>query len=278
MASPCEVLIDGGERRRALKLATAIADDAHRIETGYSRYREDSQVQRINTAGGRPVSVGAELAHLLHFAAECHALSDGAFDITSGVLRRAWCFDGGDRLPSRQEIQALLPLVGWHRADWRPPILRLPAGMQIDLGGIGKEYAVDRAVALARRTDERAVLVNFGGDLGTSAPPRGGTWRVGIEAVRRDGAPVRAIELQRGALATSGDARRYVQHRGLRYGHVLDARTGWPTRHAPRSVTVIADTCVQAGMLATLAMLQGAEAETWLQTEAEGSWFDCQRD
>jgi len=275
MASPCEVLIDGGARSQARRLAERIAAEAQRIETRYSRYRDDSAVQRINTAAGEPIDVDAELAGLLDFAAECHAASDGAFDITSGVLRRAWRFDGGTDAPSQAEIDALRPLVGWHRAGWHSPTLCLPVGMQIDLGGIGKEYAVDRALDIACEHGDRAVLVNFGGDLHASGPPANGAWRVGIEAVRAGEPATRTIELQRGALATSGDAQRYVLAGGVRHGHVLDARTGWPARSAPRSVTVAADTCTQAGMLATLAMLQGRHAERWLQAQVPGWW--CER-
>jgi len=275
MASPCELLIDGGTARDARSVADAVAAEAWRIEKRYSRYRDDSAVQRINAAEGRAVTVDPELATLLEFAAQCHALSDGAFDITSGVLRRAWTFDGGDRVPSRADIEALLPRVGWHRIDWHDPVLRLPAGMQIDLGGIGKEFAVDRALGLARALTGRALLVNFGGDLHASGPPDSGAWQVGIEAVQAGRPTTRTIALQRGALATSGDARRYVQHDGIRYGHVLDARTGWPADGAPRSVTVAADTCTQAGVLATLAMLQGPKAEAWLEAQAQGWW--CER-
>jgi len=275
MASPCELLIDGGEERLARSVADAVAAEALRIETRYSRYRDDSDVQRINTAAGRAVSVDPEMATLLDFAGRCHALSDGAFDITSGVLRRAWSFDGGDRVPSPADIAALLPRVGWHRLDWRDPVLRLPAGMQIDLGGIGKEFAVDRSLGLARQLTERALLVNFGGDLCASGPPDSGAWRVGIEAIETGRPATRTVRLERGALATSGDAHRHVLRDGTRYAHVLDARTGWPAPDAPRSVTVAAATCTEAGVLATLAMLQGRDAETWLGAEAQGWW--CER-
>ena len=217
--------------------------------------------------------VDDETADLLDFAARCHAVSDGAFDVTSGVLRRVWRFDGGDAVPSREACRALLPLVGWRRVTWRRPQLTLPAGMEIDLGGIGKEYAVDRTAALLRERTHAAVLVNFGGDLRAAGARRDAEpWSVGVE---RPGAPDAAalqIRLEQGALATSGDARRFLERDGVRYPHILDPRTAWPVMAAPRSVTVLADTCLEAGMLATLAMLQGRDAEGFLEDQGARHW------
>jgi thiamine biosynthesis lipoprotein len=95
---------------------------------------------------------------------------------------------------------------------------------------------------------------------------------VGVESVAATGTASRVIELRSGALATSGDTRRYVEVDGRRFGHIIDARTGWPAARAPRSVTVAADTCTQAGTLATLAMLQGADAVPFLEREAVQYW------
>jgi thiamine biosynthesis lipoprotein len=183
------------------------------------------------------------------------------------VLRRAWHFDCSDRVPSRDAIGALLPLVGWDKVRWRVPELTLPLGMEIDLGGIGKEYAVDRAAALVKPIS-MTCLLNFGGDLLALGPQEGGApWRVGIESVSQEGAAARHIELCVGALATSGDARRYLMKDGKRYGHILDPTTGWPVADAPRSITVAAPSCTEAGMLATLALLQGRAAETLLAAQ-----------
>ena len=281
MGGPCEVLVAGGPRREAEGLCALAAREAWRVERTFSRYRDDNVVHRINTARGRALDVDAETARLLDFADECHRLSDGLFDITSGVLRRAWRFDGSDRVPDATDIAPLLALVGWQRVLWRRPRLTLPAGMQIDFGGLGKEYAVDRALSLVRGRSERPVLVNFGGDLHASAPPDDGeAWRVGIEAVdtRSEAStlpPAGTLELRRGAMATSGDARRHVMREGVRYGHVLNPFTGWPVPDAPRSVTVAADSCVQAGMLSTMALLRGAGAEAMLM--AQGLPYRCQR-
>jgi len=117
-------------------------------------------------------------------------------------------------------------------------------------------------------------LINFGGDVAVrNARQYDGPWRVGIESLVRTGATERVVKLSRGALATSGDSRRFVFRDGHRYSHILDARTGWPVRNAPHSITVAADTCTQAGTLTTLAMLQGANAEQMLRESGLQYWL-----
>lgn len=273
MASPCEILIEEASAGGARRLLDLASREAWRIEAKFSRYRSDGIVHRINAADGRPVEVDEETARLLDFAAECHALSDGRFDITSGVLRRAWKFDGGDALPAQERIDELLPRIGWEKARWEPPVLTLPAGMEIDLGGVGKEYAVDRTLELLRTETSGAVLVNFGGDLAVSGPRRGDRpWRVGVESLRPEAGAAREIDLFRGGLATSGDANRFLEKDCVRYSHVLDPRTGWPVPGAPRSVTVLANTCTEAGLLATMALVRGEEAEAFLAESGARHW------
>ena len=275
MAGPCEVLIETLDATGARVVAERVANCAWRIEDKYSRYRRGNVVDEINTAGGRAITVDEETAKLLDFAATLHDLSDGLFDVTSGVLRRAWTFDGGTRVPTQTEIDALLPLVGWDKVQWSRPKLRLPAGMQLDFGGIGKEYAVDQAVQIARNICSHGALVNFGGDLAVSRPRADGRpWRVGIEdpAVRARAAST-VLDLRHGALATSGDTHRFVLADGTRYSHILNPRSGWPVSDAPRSVTVAAATCTHAGMLTTLAVLEGTNAERFLAAERVPHWI-----
>jgi thiamine biosynthesis lipoprotein len=275
MGGPCEVLIESTPRRAATAATKAVAAEAWRIEDKFSRYLSDNIVHRINTAGGKPVSVDDETARLLDFAATLYELSDGRFDITSGVLREVWHFDGSDRVPQPDKVAAMLERIGWDRVAWDPPVIALRAGMQIDLGGIGKEYAVDRCIAVLKAGIDVPGLVNFGGDLAATGAPRARTaWKVAIEGPQ-DGTPERLLDLRQGAIATSGDARRFLVKNGVRYGHILDPTTGWPIAGAPTSVTVAADTCTQAGMLSTLAMLRGADAESFLASQSVRYW--CQR-
>lgn len=273
MATPCEILIETGNEDAAMRAGRAAEAEARRIEQKFTRYRDDSVVGRINTSGGKDVEVDAETADLLSFAANCHEVSDGLFDITSGVLRRIWRFDGSDNLPDRTQIAAIREHIGWDKVHWEPPVLRLPEGMEIDFGGIGKEYAVDRALAAAVRETDAPLLVNFGGDLCVPGPRGGGRrWSVAIESVDRDGDVAGMLEISSGALATSGDARRFLLKDGVRYSHILDPRTGQPVKDAPRSVTVAAATCIEAGTIATLAMLHGRKAEKFLKREGVRAW------
>ena len=275
MASPCEVLLEHTSKASASAAIEAVAAEAWRIEDKFSRYRDDNIVHRINTAAGVTVEVDDETARLLDFANTLYDLSDGKFDITSGVLREAWTFDGSDRVPEPGAVSAVLQRVGWHDAEWQSSRLTLGEGMEIDLGGIGKEYAVDRCIGIGASRAGVPGLVNFGGDLAVSGPPRARrAWKVAVEGPAPD-ATDRLIDLRRGGIATSGDARRFLVRDGIRYSHILDPTTGWPIEGAPKSITVAADTCTQAGMLSTLAMLKGPGAEKFLEQQDVRFW--CRR-
>jgi thiamine biosynthesis lipoprotein len=275
MGSPCEVFIDTDDREEGRALVHVAADEALRIERKFSRYRDDNLLHLIHHAHGEPIEVDEETALLLDYAATCHELSDGRFDITSGVLRRVWRFDGGEVTPSPERVREALAQVGWERVTWTGRTLTLPAGMEIDLGGIGKEYAVDRALSLLAARGAGACLVNFGGDLAASGPRRGERpWAVGVDDPARTGLDALGrVDLSHGGLATSGDARRFVISQGRRLGHILDPRTGWPVEDAPAAITVLAPTCLEAGTLATLAYLRGGGARAFLDEQGARYWI-----
>lgn len=245
-----------------------------RIEKQWSRYRPDSIVSRINAAAGEiDVAVDDETAALLDYADAAWQSSDGRFDITAGVLRRAWDFHSG-RLPDTEQVAALLPLIGWSQVRWQRPYFALhQVGMEIDFGGLGKEYAADRAATLLAKRG-LAALVNLGGDMVATAPrPGEQPWQIGIRAPLADASaatPTLAatLPLYSGALATSGDYERCIVVAGRRYGHLLDPRSGWPVADGPASVSVLAPSCLVAGTLASIALLNGSQAETWLQQAA----------
>jgi len=272
MASPCELLLEKADAHTAQEMGRVAAQEAWRIEAKFSRYRPESIISVINRSRSHAVVVDGETAALIDYAAQCHTLSDGRFDITSGVLRRCWTFDGSDRLPEPAAVAALLPLIGFEKIGWQSPRITLPAGMEIDFGGIGKEYAVDRVLALVAARFAGAALVNFGGDLAASRAPAAGPWQVGVERPDTEREARLLLELSRGGLATSGDTHRFLLRDGVRYGHILDPRSGWPVPDTPRSVTVAAPSCVEAGMLATFAMLQGIGAESFLEDQGLRHW------
>jgi thiamine biosynthesis lipoprotein len=274
MASPCEILCETEDLDFARALGAYAAAEARRIDEKFSRYKADSVVAAMLESRGRSITVDDETAKLLDYGEMLWRVSEGRFDLTSGILRHAWQFEEATQAPDPQRIPELMRYVGWQRLQWAPPVLTLPAGMEVDFGGIGKEYAVDRVADWAARESGDPVLVNFGGDLRcTGAAPASGAWQVGIESLAKPGQPAKRIELTSGALATSGDARRAIVIDGKRYGHILDARTGWPAPGAPRSITVAAPTCSQAGSFSTLAMLHGADAEAFLRAENLRYWL-----
>ena len=275
MGSPCELLIDTRNHAHAAQLAEVAFTEAKRIEQKFSRYRNDNIVHHIHHNPGIPVAVDEETAKLLDYADLCYRLSEGLFDITSGVLRKVWKFDGSDRVPAPQDIAALLPYIGWSKVTWSKPNLTLPSGMEIDFGGIGKEYAVDKTAQLLIADSDTSLVVNYGGDLFVTARrANGNPWRIGIDDPDATGQHALAqLQLARGGVATSGDARRFLLKDKLRYGHILNPKTGWPIRDAPRSVTVAAPTCLEAGMLTTFAMLRGGNAEKFLQDQEVQHWI-----
>jgi thiamine biosynthesis lipoprotein len=263
MGSPCEILVGTDSASLALGLARPAIAQAWRIEQKFSRYRSDSVIAAIHQARGSVVAIDPETERLIAYAAHCHDISQGLFDITCGILRQAWQFDTHSALPSADAIAACLPHIGFQRVQRGPGQLCLPHGMEIDLGGLAKEYAVDCALD-AMQTD-LPVLVNFGGDLRCNHAPDHQPWQIGLENPSHPGQAALVLELNRGALATSGDAHRYLEDAsGKRYGHILNPHTGWPIEDAPRSVTVAANTCIEAGTLSTLAQLEGAGAEAFL--------------
>ena len=270
MASRCEVRLFAPDDATARRWSDAAIDEVRRIEAKYSRYRDDSVTSAINrAAGSAAVEIDEETAALLDFAGKLHAQSAGAFDLTSGVLRRAWDFKAA-RLPQTGDVEALLPLVGWHRVERDGSRVRLTlTGMEIDFGGIGKEYAADRAAARMEELGARHGLVNLGGDVRVIGPhPDGTAWTIGVQDPRgMGGAAVAALPVPAGAMATSGDYERYFERDGRRYCHLLDPRSGWPVAHW-RSVSVVAPLCVLAGACATIAMLKPVgEAIAFLRGE-----------
>jgi thiamine biosynthesis lipoprotein len=277
MGSPCEILMFAPERGD--EIAALARAEVERLEARYTRYRPTSFLSEINraAAGGGSIEVDAETALLLDYAAACFEQSGGLFDITSGVLRQAWRFDRGE-LPDRAVLDELTPRIGWDKVSWRSPVLSFPVpGMEIDFGGVVKEYAVDRVAGLLEGAGVRHGAVNLGGDVRIVGPrPDGAAWSVGIRHHRRPGAVAGAVELKRGAMATSGDYERCIVIDGAHYGHILNPRTGWPVRGLA-SVSVVAELCLLAGSAATIAMLKEDEGPAWLASLGlDHLWIDLE--
>ncbi|MGA9090987.1 MAG: FAD:protein FMN transferase [Bradyrhizobium sp.] len=266
MGSDCALHLYGESAKSVERLAAAAEQEIRRIEARYSRYRSDSELARINkvAATGGATGVDAETAGLIAYAKACFAKSDGAFDVTSGRLRAVWDFSAS-RLPDQRSIDAALPFIGLDNLVLANGQLhfRRP-GMELDFGGLGKEYAADRAAEVCADLGMRHGLIDLGGDIRVVGPqPDGLPWRIGIRHPRDADRLAAEIALWSGALATSGDYERFIEVDGRRYCHILDPKTGWPAQGLS-SVTVISDRCLVAGSLSTAAMLKGSAGAGWL--------------
>jgi len=268
MGSPCDIQLYAAHAGQARQISDWVIASIQRLEARYSRYRADSFLSEINrcAASGGGIEVDPETAGLLNYAQTCYQQSEGLFDITSGILRQAWRFDAG-QLPDPQQISGLLKHIGWEKVVWEEPGLRFPIpGMEIDLGGVVKEYAVDRAAGLCLQAGFRHGVVNLGGDIRIIGPhPDGGPWRIGIRHPRKHAAVLSTVALTGGAMASSGDYERCIVVGNTRYGHVLNPKTGWPVANLA-AVSVIGDFCLVAGSASTIAMLKEKQGPKWLRS------------
>jgi len=268
MGGPCELRIYAENFAIASRAADAACAEIRRLENKYSRYRNDSITTAINASAGNQngISVDDETAGLLDYAATVYQHSSGLFDITSGILRQVWDFQSG-RLPAQQDVEALLPKIGWYRVRWEKPRICLPlVGMQLDFGGYVKEYAADSAAKLLREEGIENGIVDLGGDLAVVGPRPGGRhWAVGIRNPRAPATALLHTGLIQGGLASSGDYERFMLINGKRYSHILNPMTGWPVETLS-GVSVIAEQCLVAGTATTVAMLKGEkDGLQWLE-------------
>jgi thiamine biosynthesis lipoprotein len=266
MGSRCEIRLYAPSEEPAAACARAAIADVLRLEAKYSRYRDDSVTAAINrvAAAGGAVDVDAETATLLDYAATCFEQSDGLFDLTSGILREAWSTERRE-LPGTDALQRLLARVGWSKVRWQRPRLAFGVpGMEIDFGGVVKEYAADRAATFCAEAGFRHGLADLGGDIKIVGPhPDGTPWVVGIQHPRNPEAVMATLDLFHGAIATSGDYERFVEIGGRRYSHILSPRTGMPV-NGLAGVSVTAPECVVAGSATTIAMLMEDRGPEWL--------------
>ncbi|MBI3229408.1 MAG: FAD:protein FMN transferase, partial [Burkholderiales bacterium] len=235
MASRCEVVLAAASEQQAQQLAALAITEVRRIESKYSRYRADSVLSRINAQAGRAsVAIDSETASLLDYAEALFVSSAGLFDITSGVLRRAWNFKQ-QHVPDDESLAPLLALVSWSQVQRSQQEIFLPqVGMEIDFGGFGKEYAADRAASVLLAQGVQHGYVNLGGDLRIFGPmPDGSAWQIGIADPRASNAGTTCANLpvQSGALATSGDYERYIEVDGVRHCHILLPHNGHSVRY-----------------------------------------------
>lgn len=262
LGTRCEVqyAAPGGDAQaQSFERATVAWVEA--FEARYSRFRSDSLVSAINAAAGREwVAVDTELETLLQLCDTLFFMTQGILDPTALPLMRLWDYQAAQpRVPTAEEVSAARRLVGWKKVQRAPGRVFLPeAGMALDFGGFGKEYAVDFVAQLAVNHGIPCALVDFGHDLkAVGAPPGRVAWHIGLEDPERPGSTDGSVALVNRGIASSGDYLRSFTVGGRRYGHILDPRSGAPVAHGARQATVIASSCLQAGVLSTTAFVLG---------------------
>ena len=253
-----------GDPSRAAEAGRAVRaafDEMARLEQILSEWRPDSDLSRLSDAAGGPaVPVVPELYEILERSRE---LSHGAFDPTFHGVGQLWSFTPGSVPPTREEVAAKLPLVGWQKIELQPETksIRLSEpGMRLGLGAIGKGYAADEASVLLTKLGFPNHVVEVGGDTYAAGTKDGKPWMVGIQRPDGPGA-LGAIPSRDQAVVTSGDYQRYFEHQGQRYAHILDPRTGWPVpiERSPKSVTLVASNATDADAFCTAVAVMGVD-------------------
>ena len=267
MGSVCELKIYIPSGINARSLCAGATKFVDQYQQKYTRYSDNSLTSEINrNAGSRQwTKVDDESWELLNYATVLHEQSEGLFDITSGVLRRAWNFSS-QTIPIQAELDKLLPLIGWQKVERHNQRIRLPIkGMEIDFGGYVKEYIADKLAAHLLAQGIEYGLVNLGGDIKIIGPhPDGKPWNVGIQHPRQANKAIATVKLNSGGIASSGDYERYMLVDGIRYCHLLDPKTGNSIHPHYTSISVVADDCLIAGSFTSIALLKSVSDASWI--------------
>lgn len=277
MGCPCEIGVYSSDPKLA-RLAIADAEnEVHRLDRKYSHFRNDSFITRLQASARQlgSVDVDEETSALLDYAEMQFKLSEGLFDVTAGRLARLW--HKRVDLPSDISLDKALQTTGWSKLQWQYGHLTMPPGMQLELGGLVKEYAADRAALLLKRRKMNSSFVELGGDIHVIGPhPNGTPWNMGIRKPgyknKKNETAIADIPIFKGGLATSGNYERSTLINGKHYGHIINPKTGWPV-NSFQSVSVVAPSCLLAGSISTLAMLMGQEAGLDMLQESGLAWL-----
>jgi thiamine biosynthesis lipoprotein len=252
---------------RAEAAFAAVFGEFDRLDAMMSVWKDGSDILRLNAAAGdRPVPVSTETREVLGVARQVSEWTDGRFDVTFAALSGLWKFDSQDkdgRVPDRREIERRLPLINYRdvEVDDRAGTAFLKRkGMRVNLGGIGKGYAVDRSADILRRSGLRDFMIQAGGDMYVGGTRGDRPWRLGIRDPRGPADRSFAmLDLTDGTFSTSGDYERFFMKDGRRYHHILDLSVGEPARGC-RSVTLVTERAVIADALAKGVFILGPDA------------------
>jgi thiamine biosynthesis lipoprotein len=282
LGTQCLIKFRQPNEHKALVFAADALAWIDRFEADFSRFRPDSIVSRVNAAAGVDwVAVDANMERMLDLCDDLHRRTNGILDPTLLPLLGIWDWKRvHPQIPDAGEVRAALALTGWEKVERRPGAVRLPLpGMGLDFGGFGKEYAVDCLARLARRQGIADVLVDLGRDIfaggGNGRQP---FWHVGMEDANKPGNCWGCLAVSGLAVSASGDYARHFTHEGVRYGHIVDPRSGWPVTGGVRAVTVIAPTCLEAGIFSTAVFVLGTREGFHLASLARGVEVCAQTD
>ena len=263
-----------GDKRNCQQAMKSAFDEIRRIDSLMNVHAEDSEIFRINASAGKSaVEVSSDTLTVINQSLRFADLTDGALDITVAPLMDLWGFGGeSTRVPLDDEVKEKLSLVDYRKVhvDKDRSTVELPSGMRIDVSGIAKGYAVDRAIQVLRDAGIRNALVSAGGDIyALGSPSRKKLWRIGIRHPRDNSDLLGILELEDKAVATSGDYENFFEVDGKRYCHIIDTRTGRPVEGI-MSVTIVADNTMEADALATAVFPLGPDDGMKLIESLEG--------
>lgn len=241
---------------------SAGVEEINTLDGLLSAQRPESDIARLNRAQGEAVTVSDRTARLLETALGLCADTDGALDVTVYPVMRAWGFDSKNyRVPSESELAALLEQVDYAAITVKGNTVTAPAGVELDLGAVGKGCAADRVVALWRELGVESGLLNLGGNVQClGAKPDGSDWSVGIRDPEDESALLATVTGRDMAVVTSGAYQRYFEEGGVVYHHIMDPKTGKPVHSGAASVTIVAESGVLCDALSTALYVMGPEA------------------
>ena len=263
LGTECHVKIRLDSERQALQFAADTLEWIKNFEEKYSRYLDTSLISKINDAAGQSwIETDDDAERLLNVADEVVRKSDGILDATMLPLAKVWDWKKiHEQLPTEDNIQEALRLTGWDQVERREGAIFLPeTGMGLDFGGFGKELAVDALIEISRRHNIEDVLIDLGRDIyANGGNGKHEFWHIGIEDGKNPENCLASLAISDRAVSSSGTYARHFMHNDKRYGHIIDPRTGWPTSNGVNSVTVIANSCLEAGIHSTVCYILGVD-------------------
>ena len=275
MGTVFEITAYVSDKYKADKAFNDVFKEINRLDYLMSNYKEESELSKVNKyAASEPTDCDNELAYVIEQSLRYSDITDGAFDITVGPLMKKWgFFKEQGKIPGKEELESVLKSVSYKNIiieeKIKKSLFRDPgvvktvsfrnSGTQIDLGGIGKGYAVDMAIRVLRGNGINSALINFAGNIyAYGTPPGKDSWVIGLQHPRKGERLLGSFEIKDKAVSTSGDYEKFFTIDGERYSHIIDPRTGYPVKGIV-SVTIVTDNATRADALSTGVFVLGLE-------------------